>query len=273
MRIALGIEYDGSQFHGWQKQPNCRTVQNVLEAVLSRIANQPVHVVCAGRTDTGVSAVGQVVHFDTSAKRNIRAWVYGSNSDLPQDVCVRWAQPVPDDFSARYSAMTRSYRYLIYNNPIRPSLLCRQVTWQYRPLDVEKMAQAAKVLEGEHDFSSFRAIECQAKSPVRNIKSLTVTRRDDLVIIDITANAFLHHMVRNIAGVLMTIGHGKRPVDWIDHVLAAQDRTQGAETAPAYGLQLQHVTYPDEFKLPNTSSSAFFWQLQAGHVLSDNTPN
>jgi len=251
MRIALGVEYDGHRFHGWQRQQGLRTVQQTLETALSTIANETVTIHCAGRTDTGVHACNQVIHFPTTAKRNMRAWIFGVNAQLPKDVTVTWAKQVGDNFHARFSAFSRHYRYIIYNNSIRSSLLDGRVTWQYRPLDHELMHQAAQVLVGEHDFTSFRAMACQSKSPNRNVTELTVSRRGDCVIIDIKANAFLHHMVRNIAGVLIAIGSGKRPVSWAEEVLAAKDRSKGAETAPAYGLYFVDVTYPEEFNLPD----------------------
>lgn len=247
MRIALTVEYDGSECHGWQAQTGLRTVQGLLETALSRVADHPVVVSCAGRTDTGVHATHQVVHFDSDAERSSRSWVYGVNAYLPKDVCVRSGKEVPADFHARYSALARRYRYLIYNTPIRPALQGKHVTWQYRPLDHRLMQQAAQFLIGEHDFTSFRSVECQSKTPMRNVQQIHVTRRADLVIIDITANAFLHHMVRNIAGVLMAVGSGRKTVPWVEEVLHAKDRRLGAETAPPYGLYLVAVTYPQEF--------------------------
>ncbi len=247
MRIALMVEYDGSHFHGWQAQTGLRTVQGVLESALTRLADHTVNVVCAGRTDTGVHATNQVVHFDTSAVRTLRAWVHGANSYLPKDVCVRVCKEMPDNFHARHSALARRYRYFIYNTPVRPALQHNLATWQYRQLDHRLMHTAGQFIVGEHDFTSFRSVECQAKTPMREIKQLTVTRQGDLVIVDITANAFLHHMVRNVVGVLMAIGIGRQPVSWIEQVLAAKDRRLGAETAPAYGLYLVSVTYPTEF--------------------------
>ena len=247
MRIALMVEYDGSYFHGWQAQHGLRTVQGVLETALTKLADHPITVVCAGRTDTGVHATNQVVHFDTSAVRSLRAWTHGVNSYLPKDVCVRVCKEMPDDFHARYSAVARGYRYFIYNTPVRPALQHNNATWQYRQLDHRLMHAAGQMLIGEHDFTSFRSVECQSKTPMREIKQLVVTRTADLVVVDITANAFLHHMVRNVVGVLMAIGTGRQPVSWVNEVLAAKDRRLGAETAPAYGLYLVSVTYPPEF--------------------------
>ena len=259
MRIALVVEYDGSQYYGWQSQTGLRTVQQQVEHAISEVADHNVRVVCAGRTDTGVHAMHQVVHFDSDKDRSMRAWVHGSNSFLPKDVCVRWAKEMPASFDARYSALTRAYRYIIYNSPLRPALLRCNVTWQYQPLNHESMHEAAQILLGENDFTSFRSVECQSKTPMRRIHQVAVKRRGDLVIIDVQANAFLHHMVRNIAGVLMVVGSGKRSVSWVSEVLQAKDRKLGAETAPAYGLYLAQVTYPDEFSIaPAVSEPLFF---------------
>ena len=247
MRIALLVEYDGTQFHGWQAQTGLRTVQEVLEKALSIVADEAITVVCAGRTDTGVHATHQIVHFDCDKDRSVRAWVHGANSNLPKDVSVKWGKEMPDAFHARYSATSRHYRYVICNTPIRPSLLRSHTTWQYRQLDHRNMQDAGQVLVGEHDFTSFRAIECQSKTPMRNVHSLQVSRKDDFVVVDISANAFLHHMVRNIVGVLMAVGTARKPVEWVQEVLLAKDRKLGAETAPAYGLYLVAVTYPAEF--------------------------
>lgn len=260
MRIGLVLEYDGSQYHGWQAQTGLHTVQQALEHALSKVADSPISVVCAGRTDTGVHATNQLIHFDTDKQRTIRAWIHGVNSFLPKDVCVKWGKELPDDFHARYSATARRYRYIIYNGAIRPALLRSNMTWQYRQLDHRLMHQAAQILLGENDFTSFRSIECQSHTPMRNIHKLQVTRSNDLVIIDITANAFLHHMVRNIAGVLIAVGSGKHPVAWVGEVLNAKDRRLGAETAPAYGLYLVQVTYPQEFAiLQGQPGPAFLW--------------
>ena len=258
MRIALMVEYDGSQYHGWQAQAGLHTVQQVVEQALSRVADRAVSVVCAGRTDTGVHATNQIIHFDCEAERTIRAWIHGANSYLPKDVCVKWGREMPDDFHARFSALARRYRYVIYNAPIRPSLLRSNVTWQYRPLDHRLMHEASQTLLGEQDFTSFRALECQSKSPVRTIYNLQVERNGDLIIIDVSANAFLHHMVRNIAGVLIAVGSGRRSVSWVSEVLAAKDRKLGAETAPPYGLYLIGVVYPPEFSVTQLITGPMF---------------
>ena len=251
MRIALTVEYDGSPYHGWQAQTGLRTVQQVLETALGHVADTEVSVICAGRTDTGVHAINQVVHFDCDIERPLRSWIHGVNSFLPKDVCVKSARVMPEEFHARYSALSRRYRYMIYNSPTRPALFRGQLTWSYRPLDHETMAAAAACLIGENDFTSFRSVECQSNTPMRRITDLRVLREGELVIIDITANAFLHHMVRNIAGVLMAVGAGKRTKNWVQEVLHAKDRRLGAETAPPYGLYLVEVEYPKAFGIVN----------------------
>ncbi len=246
-RIVLGVEYDGSEFHGWQWQAGKRNVQAELQAALSKIADRPVTVICAGRTDSGVHALEQVVHFDTDVERDLHAWMMGGNSQLPDDVRITWAQQAVDDFHARYRAIARFYRYIILNRPMKSALLRKQVTWCYDPLDEVKMHQAAQTLVGEHDFSSFRAQACQSKSPKRLMYFIDVYREQDKVIMDISANAFLHHMVRNIAGVLMDIGKGKQPVDWTQHLLKVKNRELSGVTAPPYGLYLGAVYYPQHY--------------------------
>jgi tRNA pseudouridine38-40 synthase len=248
-RIVLGIEYDGTAYAGWQWQTGKRTVQSELQAILSRIANQEIRVICAGRTDAGVHALEQVVHFDTDVQRDLKAWVLGANSLLPEDIRVTWAQPAQADFHARYSAVARFYRYVILNRPMKSALLKTQATWCYLPLDAEKMQLAAQYLIGEHDFTSYRAQGCQSKSPFRLMHFIEVYRRDEQVIIDICANAFLHHMVRNIAGVLMEVGMGRQPIDWPLHLLEIKDRAQAAATAPPHGLHLGAVYYPEQYAL------------------------
>jgi tRNA pseudouridine38-40 synthase len=251
MRVAIGVEYDGRRFHGWQAQGDERCVQDIVEAALSRVADEPIRVRCAGRTDAGVHALGQVIHFDTQVQRHERAWVLGGNTALPNDVNLLWAREVPETFNARFSAVDRSYRYLILDRSARSSLLGGRVTWIHRALDAEAMRVAATPLLGTHDFSSYRAIGCQAKHPVRTITALSVTRRGELIELALTANAFLHHMVRNIAGVLIAIGRGDRPVGWAQEVLELRNRTLGGATAPPDGLYLAHVGYPPEFGLPD----------------------
>jgi tRNA pseudouridine38-40 synthase len=254
MRIALGVQYDGAAFQGWQtqKRPSARTVQGCLQQALSQVAAQPIEVVCAGRTDAGVHGVGQVVHFDTSAVRSARSWVLGGNSNLPPDISLHWACAVEPDFHARFSALARRYRYLMLDRPYRSALWRKRATWCRRRLDTERMNAAGQIFVGEHDFSSFRAAECQARHPVRNVRELSVRRQGEGVVLEIEANAFLHHMVRNIAGVLMTIGIGEQPLAWAQEVLERRDRTQGGVTAPADGLYLLAVRYPERFGLPTT---------------------
>lgn len=249
----MGVEYDGSGFNGWQIQPQggVRTVQACVESALASVADQPVRIHCAGRTDTGVHGLGQVIHFDTSAERSAHAWVFGANANLPSDISIAWARVVDSRFHARFSAERRRYRYVIFNRRVRPAVMAAHVTWDYRPLDEQRMAMAAQSLLGEHDFSSFRAYACQARSPVRTIYELTVMRTGLHVIIDIEANGFLHHMVRNIAGVLLAIGAGERDVDWAREVLAARDRQLGGVTAAPRGLTLTAVHYPAHFGLPD----------------------
>ncbi|VAX08992.1 tRNA pseudouridine(38-40) synthase [hydrothermal vent metagenome] len=250
-RITLGVEYDGAGFCGWQiQQPDIRTVQGVLEQALSRVANGSVRVHCAGRTDTGVHGVGQVVHFDTEAQRSSRSWVLGANSNLPFDVNVNWAKLTADPFHARFSAISRAYRYVILNRQTRSSLQRKHAVWIHHPLDADCMHEAAQQLVGTHDFSSYRALGCQAHSPVRTIDHLDVRRQGDRIIIKVGAEAFLHHMVRNIAGVLMAIGRGDQDVNWAYEVLQRRDRTQGGVTAPPEGLYLMHVGYPEHFEIP-----------------------
>lgn len=248
--MALGVEYDGTDFSGWQTQSGVRTVQVCLEQALGRVADHPVQVVCAGRTDAGVHGVGQVVHFDTPAERSERSWVLGCNANLPRDIAVKWALPVADDFHARFGALKRNYRYLILNRWVRPALQRNRMSWIHKPLDEQRMHVAGRHLLGEHDFSSYRAVACQAKSPMRTVHDLTVVRSGEMIAIDITANAFLHHMVRNIAGVLITIGCGEQDTDWTREVLEYRDRTLGGVTAPPQGLYFMAVEYPERFGLP-----------------------
>lgn len=250
MRIALQIEYDGSRYAGWQYQPHRPSIQALVEAALGRIAAQPVRVIASGRTDAGVHALAQVVHFDTEAKRPERAWVQGSNTYLPEDVRVLWARQVEAAFHARNQAIARWYRYRICNREVAPALLRGRVTWCYHPLDVERMQAGAACLVGEHDFSSFRGPYCQSRSPFRRVYLLEVSRVGEEVWIDVIANAFLHNMVRNIAGVLIAIGSGKAPPAWMSEVLAARDRRAGGVTAPPDGLYLAGVWYPERFGLP-----------------------
>jgi len=259
MRFALGVEYDGSDFSGWESQPGQRTVQSTLESALSSVANSPVGVVCAGRTDAGVHATAQVVHFDSRVRRAPHEWVLGANSNMSGDVSVCWARPVAESFHARYGAVRRYYRYLIYNRRERSALLRQRAAWERSPLDAASMAAAAEHLLGKHDFSSFRAAGCQAKNALRTVASLGVQRRGELIFIDIAANAFLQHMVRNVAGVLLEIGKGKRQPEWARELLEARDRTLGAATAPPQGLYLTRIDYPPEHGLPAVSPEWLLW--------------
>jgi len=250
-RIALGIEYDGSRYCGWQMQSHgTRTVQHEIEKALSIVADHPVQVVCAGRTDTGVHATGQVVHFDTHAERKLKAWVMGVNTHLPGDISVYWSKQVDAGFSARFSANMRSYRYVIQQRAARPALYSHRVTWVYDALNTRAMSEAAQALVGENDFSSFRSSACQSEHAMRFIRSIEVSAESSFVYIDIQANAFLHHMVRNIVGSLLKVGTGERQVGWMAELLALKDRTRAGPTAPAQGLYLVAVQYPPEYDLP-----------------------
>ncbi|MFQ5937656.1 MAG: tRNA pseudouridine(38-40) synthase TruA [Acidiferrobacterales bacterium] len=259
MRIAATVEYDGSEFAGWQLQDGDRTVQACLEQALSRVADVPIRVMVAGRTDAGVHACGQVFHFDCNAERSDYEWLRGTNSNLPQDVALLWVGRVDASFHARFSASGRCYRYLILNRAVRPTYLAHRVAWDYRPLDVARMQEAAQYLVGTHDFTSFRAVHCQAKSPVRELRQLDVSRRGEFVVIETCANAFLHHMVRNLAGVLMSIGAGEQAPAWAREVLEAHDRSAGGVTAPADGLYLLRVEYPPQYGLPLLSATHGLW--------------
>ena len=250
MRIALGVEYDGSHFCGWQMQTQgTRTVQSELEIALSKVADQPVQVICAGRTDTGVHATGQVVHFDVDVERPEKAWVAGVNRHLPDDVSSLWAREVDIDFSARFTATARQYRYVIFNRSARPALLNKKVCWRYGEININAMHEAAQSLIGDQDFSSFRSSACQANHAQRCIHYVNISRQGDFIYIDIKANAFLHHMVRNITGSLLMIGQGEKPVNWLAELIAAKDRTQAGPTAPAAGLYFIKVSYPEKYKL------------------------
>ncbi len=257
--MAALIEYDGSPFAGWQWQEEVPSVQATVEQALSKVADEAVRVVTAGRTDAGVHAAAQVVHFDTHAHRTPYAWTRGANSNLPSAVALLWAGEVDPGFHARFAATGREYHYVILNRPVRPTFLARRVTHDYRPLDVARMQVAAGLLVGTHDFSSFRAVQCQAKSPVRELRELTVQRHGELVVIKARANAFLHHMVRNLAGVLTAIGAGEREPQWAADVLSARDRTLGGITAAPDGLYLTGVDYPERFQIPRLSPTLGLW--------------
>lgn len=250
MRIALGVEYDGRPYCGWQSQADGQTVQDTLQYALSRISGEPVSVIAAGRTDTGVHALEQVVHFDTQAERPLTAWVRGVNALLPDSIAVRWAHQVPDEFHARFSAHGRSYRYLLINRATRPAIHAGKAGWYHAPLDAASMQAAAQHLIGEHDFSAFRAAQCQAKSPVKHLRQLDIRREGEMLVFDMSADAFLHHMVRNIVGCLVYVGNGKHPPDWLAEVLASRERSLAAPTFAPDGLYLRSIQYEAKWGLP-----------------------
>lgn len=251
MRYALGVEYDGKNYCGWQRQKDVMSVQQKLEEALSIIADEPIEVVCAGRTDTGVNATNQVIHFDTTKTRKDVAWTLGVNTNLPKDIAVRWVKQVPEDFHARFSATARRYRYVINNAMFRPAILASGVSFCHHPLNDKLMHQAAQYLVGEHDFTSYRTVHCQSNSPVRTLYHCNVTRHGDFIVLDVKGNAFLHHMIRNIAGSLMRVGQGLESVDWINEVLMAKNRCVAGMTAAAGGLYFVAVDYPQEFNIPS----------------------
>lgn len=257
MRIALALEYCGTGFCGWQSQPSGCGIQDAVEAAVAAIAGMPVPVVAAGRTDTGVHAAFQVAHFDVAVTRPLSAWVRGVNSHLPPGIAVLWARAVPDDFHARFAAMARGYRYLLLNHPVRPGLAASRVGWHHRPLDAARMQEAARMLLGQHDFSAFRAAECQAKSPVKTLTRAQIARRGDYLVCEFEADGFLHHMVRNLMGSLILVGAGVRPPEWLGEVLASRDRTRAAPTFDAAGLYLDRIRYPARFGLPESSGRWF----------------
>lgn len=249
MRYAGIVEYDGSDFCGWQRQSHVPSVQETVERAISLVANHEVGIACAGRTDTGVHALGQVMHFDTNANRDLRSWLLGINANLPPSVVLRLIKPMPEDFHARFSALSRTYRYIIANEKVRPALLAKRAAWERLPLQADLMQEGANYLVGEHDFTSFRALACQAKSPVREISNFRIHREGALIIMDVTANGFLHHMVRNLAGVLMSIGKNENPPQWAQHVLMKKDRACGGVTAPSQGLYFMSVLYEQKYQL------------------------
>ena len=250
MRIALGIEYNGCPFFGWQSQAEGQTVQDTLQLALSQIAGEQISVIAAGRTDTGVHALEQVVHFDTQIVRPLTAWVRGVNALLPESIAVCWAHPVPDEFHARFSAHGRSYRYVLINRATRPAIHVGKVGWYHAPLDLTAMQAASKFLLGEHDFSALRAAQCQAKSPVKHLQKLSISKQGEMLIFDVSANAFLHHMVRNMVGCLVYIGKGKYPPSWLAEVLASRERSKAAPTFSPNGLYLQRIKYEAKWGLP-----------------------
>ncbi len=258
MRIACGVEYDGRAYHGWQRQKNSPSVQQVLETALSKVADRPVQTFCAGRTDAGVHATAQVVHFDTDVQRSQRSWLLGGNTNLPSDIAISWVQQVSDSFHARFKALERSYRYVVLNSHTRSALLYKRASWWVKKVDLRKMQQAAEHLIGEHDFSAYRATACQAKTPVRVLHELDIQMCGDIIYIDARADGFLHHMVRNIVGVLLTIGSGEQPTDWSKSVLETRQRDRGGVTAPPDGLYLTDIRYPDGYKIPRMGYKPVF---------------
>lgn len=250
-RFAIGIEFCGTHFRGWQtQQSGVHSVQETLEQALSKVANHPVIVHAAGRTDAGVHASNMIAHFDTTATRPLRGWLMGANTLLPKAVAINWIQPMDEAFHARFKACARRYRYVVYNAAVRPALLAGQVTHVYHQLDVDKMRQAVDKLVGIHNFNSFRAAACQSNQPVRNIRHARLFQHGVFLVLDIQADGFLHHMVRNIMGVLLEIGKGEQPIEWVDHLLAVQDRTEAGITAPPDGLYFIQAYYPPRFQLP-----------------------
>ena len=250
MRIACGIEYDGEPFLGFQNQKQGLTVQESLEKAISQVANEPVSIFCCGRTDTGVSAKHQVIHFDTPVHRTERQWRLGLNSSCHRAISVLWAMPVADDFHARFSATSRSYHYTILNRNVKPAIGRHSLTWEMMPLDEGKMALAAEYLLGTHDFSALRSSKCQSKEPVKTIAEARIVRAGQLIHFYVTANGFLHHMIRNIMGVLIPIGRGEKPPEWMKQIIESKDRTQAGVTAAPNGLAFAGVTYPDRFEIP-----------------------
>lgn len=257
-RYAIGLEYDGNDYYGWQKQEQVASIQSAVEAAIGQIANHPVNVVCAGRTDRGVHALQQIIHFDTTAERTDYAWLMGINRFLPSTISAHWIQPVAADFHARFSARARRYAYVLYCGPVRPGLIRQQTTWLHRKIDLPAMQQAATYLLGEHDFASFQGTHCQAKTSIRTVLNIELINNSPLLIVDIKANAFLQHMVRNIVGSLLEVGLGRQPPEWIIEVLAARDRQAAAITAPATGLYFLAVDYPEHFGIPKQMPFAWF---------------
>ena len=256
-----GVEYDGSAYHGWQNQtaPPLNTIQFQCQKALSQVANCPIEITCAGRTDKGVHALMQVIHFDTAVKRRMHAWISGANHYLPKDIRLLWAKPLEDSFHARHSAIARRYHYVLYNASIRPALWHKRISWYPAPLNIQTMSIGAQFLIGEHDFSAFRGSDCEAKSTIRNVDYLRLKQIKNCILFQIQANAFLHHMVRNIVGVLIDVGKGKHQPGWVQEVLLSKQRTQASITAPPEGLYLTQVIYPEKWNiLPAFESASFF---------------
>jgi len=262
IKIALGIEYCGSRYQGWQKQPSDLNIQGRIEQALSVVADAHIEVVCAGRTDAGVHALGQVAHFETTVIRSDRSWVLGANSHLPADIRIHWAQQMSDDFHARFSAIARQYTYILSNSFIRPGVFNQQIAWYFKSLQLKPMQEALQYLRGEHDFSAFRGAFCQAKTTVREIQSFSIEQRNQFFIFTVQANAFLHHMVRNLVGSLIKVGEGSCSPGWIKDVLSSKKRVNAGVTAPAEGLYFMQACYPDRFILPKPQPLFFFNENQ-----------
>ena len=260
-KFATGIEYSGTAYSGWQKQKHAPSIQQHVEDAIGYVADHPVQLVCAGRTDAGVHALEQVAHFETTAQRDERAWLLGSNCRLPRDIRIKWIRAVDESFDARFSAIARSYRYIILNSPVASALLHGRASWEFRPLNHESMHEAAQILLGEHDFSAFRAAGCQAKSSIRRVHSIELERLGDLIYLDIKANAFLYHMVRNIAGSLMAVGRGEHSIGWFSSIFSSRDRNMAHVTAAAAGLYFLRAHYPDAIKFPNQAKNPVLFQL------------
>lgn len=266
-RIVLGVQYDGAPWRGWQTQPGGGTVQDTLQAALKKFTLTDIVTTCAGRTDAGVHALEQVVHFDTELERETFSWVRGVNAFLPPSIAVRWAREVPpsppDNFHARFSAVARTYHYVVYNHPVRSPLLAGKAGWVFRPLQLEPMREAARHLLGTHDFSSFRAAECQAKSPVKTMHDIRIERQGDIIVFTLRANAFLHHMVRNIVGTLIVIGNGNQPPSWMAEILECRDRSRAAPTFMPDGLYLARIDYDAKWDLPHDTVNPLPWAAAA----------
>lgn len=262
-RIVLGVQYDGAPWHGWQTQLDGNTVQDRLECALEKFTLGSVSTICAGRTDTGVHALEQVVHFDTPLKRELSSWVRGLNAFLPSSIAVRWAHVLPlngvDSFHARFSARARTYYYVLYNHPVRSPLLAGKAGWVFRPLDLGAMREAASCLLGTHDFSAFRAAECQARSPIKTMYDIHIDRHGDLILFTLRATAFLHHMVRNIVGALILTGNGNQSPEWLRRVLEGRDRSRAAPTFMPDGLYLAKVEYDAKWELPQEPAQVPPW--------------
>ncbi len=250
MRYACGVEYDGYGFLGFQSQIQQPTIQDSLEAALSLVANHPIKIICCGRTDTGVSATAQVIHFDTDIQREDYQWIMGANTSLPQGISVLWIKPVADDFHARFCAIERSYQYVIFNRWIRPTINRHHVTWERLPLNADAMNEAAQYLQGEHDFNAFRSSACQSKTSVKQIYRISVKREGNLVVLDVAGSGFLHHMIRNIVGTLLPIGRGEQPLESMKYILEGKDRTKAGITARPNGLSFMTIKYPEKYKIP-----------------------